>query len=246
MKQFNDLPLELQSEILIHNPKYLTINKKLDKHTFYQEYCDLPISVNEFINYFIKQNKTPCIIYSNNIDEEDLPEFTVHIIHEDHVDVHMLFIDNTDEDEFIVNTITMSYIPYNNIKDYINSFNYNVIYYDVKTTFNILKNRNCESIKPGYAYMMTMKIVNYYTPKINVDNLYSFFDECKKILYMTTNYDLLIGQDIKNILNTMRLEDILFNSQGDMISDDDVIQHAIENTKFNNVQKEITDLILLL
>jgi hypothetical protein len=238
MKGFDNIPMELQSEILKQHPKYLTIKKNLDKQAFYQQYCDLPISLNEFINSF----KTPCIVYSSNIDEEDLPEFTVHIIHDNHVNVHMLFIDNVDQDEFIVNTISISYIPYNNIKQYLDSFNYNEIYYDIKTTFNILKNRNCENIKPGYATSQTMKIVNNLTKNINVDNLYSFFDACQQLLYLSTSYDLLQEEDIKNILNTQELENILFDNQGDLISDDTLIQDIIENT----VKKEITDLILLL
>lgn len=54
MEQFNDLPFDVQSEIL-NNSKYgRSISKKFneyDSESFYDKYCQLPISKHEVLNY---------------------------------------------------------------------------------------------------------------------------------------------------------------------------------------------------
>lgn len=66
MEQFNDLPLDLQAEILKNSKYGRSISKTSSEHNpklFYDEYCQFPISKQELLNYIKKFNPPYFILF---------------------------------------------------------------------------------------------------------------------------------------------------------------------------------------
>lgn len=233
MESFSNLPLELQSEILKNRPDYPSISKKtFDQQLFYKQYCHLDISEHEFINYINNHQPDKFIIYTNSINDEDLPEMITYIFTKNNtykVDSYMLTIDNIDVEEYSVH-IHHYRRDYEDIASFLDELYYTDIYYDIQTTFNILNLRTCQQIDPNYSKNFTIKIIEDKTPVIEVDNLNSFYDLCKKLIYLNTNESI---HKNKTIILNFYISNIVFNGLGEIVNDAqyDIIQRMIDYHK---------------
>jgi hypothetical protein len=214
-----NLPSELKDEILVNLPYYMTLQKNSNKKLFYDKYCHKEISVSEFINYY--NYNINCLIYTFNMDEQDLPEFTVHIIGNNTVYQYILYINNIDIDEYVIGIKMYPLEELDDIKEYLSHYNFIDIYFDTLTTFNILKTRSCREINPKYAFQETIRIIESHTPKIHVDDLYSFFDALKKSIYLESNYGMMKKNKFNITLFGSYLEEFVFNSENELISDNE-------------------------
>lgn len=237
-----NLPLEVQGEILKNLPNYPRISKKTyDPNLYYKQYCHKPISEQEFINYINTYNPKKFIVYVTAINDEDMPEMNIFLFNnKKHVDSYMLTIDNIDVEEYSIHNHYFKR-DYNDIESFLDEIYYSDIYYDVLTTFNILNLRECQKINPNYSKQYTIDIVNEKTPNLNVDNMYSFYELCKKLIYLHTN-QLLLHDKIKNVL-AYSISNITFDGLGEIIDDTqyDKIQTMIDH--YTPYKTEIIDLI---
>jgi hypothetical protein len=183
---FNYFPFELQIDILKYIPCFRRLNKSFYCHgyqAFKEMYEDLPISLNEIINY--KQNL--CIYICLNYN------FEVMIINYK----NNMYYTKRCELMYNPNSISPNYYNYNIYlldhhgiiydEDYIKWFIYrilnnNQLFLDVETTFNILRKRNFP-IEKNY---------NYIRPAMNDSD----FDV---LYYKICHLIFLLNHDIINI-----------------------------------------------
>ena len=236
MNRFNDMAFDLQSEILKYNPSYLSVRKNLDTNLFYDRYCNQPITVKEFISYINDEHPSQFMIFT----ETDIPTFTLYKYNNDHNTIRTLFIEEMDINEYVVD---MEYTHSNHTpEELLNSIDYDQIYFDLKTTFNILSRRNCEQISSGYNTRMTLSIFNQHATDYHGLNLYSYFDLCKKLIYYSNNYDLLSNQLPRIALHKSGIEEIVFDITGDVIEgDEEIIADIIREYDFKD---DIINMIL--
>lgn len=233
MDTFTELPLEIQNEILINNPLYPRINKQIyDKNLFYQKYCNLPISHEEFINYINKVNPNTFIIYFTATDDQDMPELNTFIFRKKNniykVYQYMLSIDNIDVEEYSLN-IHSFVKQISTLSNFLSEYHFDNVYYDLITTYNIFKSRQCQTINQNYAGEQTIKIMSKKTPFLEVEDLYSFFDLIKKLIYLHTN-DLLLKNEYINTIIHYTVSNIIFDPTGEMIDDNfDKIQTMVDH-----------------
>jgi hypothetical protein len=189
---FTDLPFELQGEILKYTSNYPHISKKTyNPNLYYQQYCKQSIKKQEFINYVNIYNPKNFIIYTNAFNHVNMPEFLTYIISENIVTTVALTIYMT---EYMTKyRVEVNYYRnyYEDIYSFMNEINYNDIYYDIFTTYNILNLRECQKIYSKYSKQYTIDIINEKTPGINVNDMYSFYELCKKLIYLHSNETLL-------------------------------------------------------
>lgn len=135
-------------------------------------------------------NQKKYIIYAEN-DQS----FNSYFFKNGGVDVKSLYLDEVDEDEY---GLEMEY----NYKNYTPEEVLSVargdkIYYDLKTTYNILSRRNCERISPGYNKRMTLTIFLKHTLEDDRNAFYAYFSLCKRAIYYANNYDLLNNNKLR-------------------------------------------------
>ena len=242
MNPFNQIGLDLQSEILKYNPSYFSVKKHLNQNLFYHQYCDQPISVNEFLSYLHDEQPNQFIIFT----ETDLPTFTHHFFQaKKGMSIKTLYIEEEDVNEYAVTmTYTHSNVKFKGLKELLNNIDYDKIYFDLKTTFNILSRRNCEQISPGYNKRLTLSIFNEHVLSYDSLNLYSYFDLCKTLIYYTNNYDLLSNQLPRIALHRSDIGEIIFNSEGAVVGgDEEIIQDMFSEYNFKD---NIIEMILQL
>lgn len=217
-----NLPSEINDEILVNNPSYMTLHKNTNKNLFYDKYCHQGIPIKEFVNYFNNHNISSCLIYTFNMDEQDLPEFTVHIVNSNNsVYRYILYVNNIDVDEYIVSAKIYPLEEFDDIQRYLEEYNFIEIYFDAMITNEILKTRSCQQINPNYASEETVRIIENHSKDITIDGLYSFFDALKKSVYLETNYNFIKNKDILTTLFGSLLEDYVFNNEAELISDNE-------------------------
>jgi hypothetical protein len=128
------------------------------------------------------------------------------------------------------------------IQELLITIDYDEIFYDLKTTFNILSRRNCQAISPGYNVKTTLSIFNQHVINIKKINLYSYFDICMKLIYYANNYDLLSAQSPRMALHRSGIGELIFNSEGKLVDGDPEIIIDIFNEY--NFKDEIINMIL--
>ncbi len=234
MDLFNSIGIDLQSEILKYNPSYFQVKKNLDKNLFYNRYCNQPISIHEFLSYIQAERPPEFIIYTGTDTT-----FTSYIF-KGSFTIKEMYIFEEDINEF---SIDMTYKPSRlSPKALLNTIKYEQIYFDLRTTFNILSRRSCEQISPGYNTRMTLFIFNQHTSTFKHLDLYSYFDLCKTLIYDANNYDLLSNQTLRMALHRSGISKLTFNSVGDLIEGTGIEKMIIEY----DFKDEIVDMILQL
>ena len=249
MNQFNSIGEDLQSEILKYNPSYLRVKKNLNKNLFYNHYCNQDITVKEFLSYIRDEEPSQYIIftYAKNFT------FMQYIYKDDYVNVKTLSIDKnedfsldsddadeSDDDEY---RLDMHYtLKKMRPGKLLTMITYDEIYYDLKTTFNILSRRNCEMISPQYNIKKTLSIFNQHIRDFKSINLYNYFDLCANLIYYANNYDILSNQLPRLALHRSGIDEISFNQEGEVIEGDlDIIEDMIDEYNFKD---EIIQMIM--
>ncbi len=244
----NTIGEDLQSEILKYNPSYLQVKKNLNKNLFYNHYCNQEITVKEFLSYIHDEEPPQYIIFTYKKDT-----FMQYLYNDNHVNVKTLYInknedfsldsDDADESEKDEYRLGMNY-RYMKIKPekLLTMITYDEIYYDLKTTFNILSRRNCENISPQYNTKKTLSIFNQHIRDFKSINLYSYFDLCANLIYYANNYDILSNQLPRMALHRSNIDEIIFNQEGEVIEGDlDIIEDMINEYNFKD---EIIQMIM--
>ena len=243
LKEFNELPLEMQSNILRFNPNMRKINKIFYEDTkqyYYDTYCQLPISQNEFMKYinkhlpdqfaifsFQEENFKVLVFENKGEDFYYLREFTLKV---DEIDIDEYFIRH-DFDEYHVMKLN------NLIKSFQYLYDNWIIYYDVQLTFNIVLERACSQINPQYEVEYTRtNFINNVQNIVFDNNLFSLFNMLSKLMYMYFSY-LIYNNNLndENVYEDLiiDLEDIVFNNRGE------IIEIEIDlNDKLNEYEKK--------
>src|SRR5438445_13008697 len=140
--EFNQLPIEMSSNILKYNPYMQQLNKTYQqstKHLFYEQYCDTPISQKEFVNYvnifkpkqfsmFVLDENFKILLFTYN---EELDKYIV--------DYYLFTIDLSDVEEYKM-TYEYTYYHYNSFNHYIKLFSHNYkhqVFYDIQLSIDI-------------------------------------------------------------------------------------------------------------
>ncbi len=241
MDRFTDFPLDIQSEILKRNPHYFRVKKNLNEQLFFNQYCNQPITMNEFLSYINDTDPIQVIIFTSLI-ENGSPLFRVFHYHNGMVSSTELSIQEEDVNEYNVE-LQYTFNTPKTIEDLLN-VKYDELYYDLKTTFNIVNRRNCEKILSGYSKNYTLSVFNEHSPidltTLTDIDLYTYFDLCKQLIYYSYNYDILLDQ-LPRVPLYRGIPLLIFNGLGDF-EDYDIedIEDLIDEYNYSQ------DIILLL
>ena len=184
--EFQYLPNELKYTILKATPMYKRIAKSTYDHaTFTHQFCEAPISAKEVLSYNINKHMT---LFSTYIDEPNLFTVTTFVPSVDHNKVlYDIYINSI---QIINNELVFYSWSYN--KKNIPTNYLNCDYHDIQLTYNILKNRNCDT--KSLSYMIdksdVFNLYNLYnneTFEVNTDDVYSLFYYVKRYMFITSN-----------------------------------------------------------
>lgn len=218
LKEFNKLPLEIQSDVLQYNPYMRSLNKTFNESTkqyYYNNYCQLPISKKEFIKYVNLYHPSQFALFFNEDEDYKILVFTLSRNDFYELDTFTITIDPIDIDEYkIIYKYGQYYIQqFNNIISTFNHYFAHDIYYDLNLTKNIISERRCDQLNDHY-------ISNYITNELN-KHIYikKYESDYKHIMNLLTNI----------VYMTMNLEfgfhpntiEIIFDSMGNAIDGDD-------------------------
>ena len=147
---FNNFPLDVQIEILVNIPSFRQLNKQFHKegqHAFIQRYCSLPISKNEFVKYQQHFNGT---IFK--MDDYGLTAIYLRTDENKNTAIQLLPKPYPISSRYYSNCIVYTnsclgdhYHSYEKMSKCIH-YICTPLFYDLKSTFEILQNRNCFNI----------------------------------------------------------------------------------------------------
>lgn len=224
-EQFNELPIEMQSNILRFNPHMRSINKTFyhtTKQYYYDEYCQLPISKHEFINYINEYEPEQFAMFVDKGDTYKMLLFTSFGDMSYQMMIMTFSENNVDIDEYKI-IFDYSHFNIHQFKDLLFTIEHNFkypYYFDVQLTKNIVKQRSCYNINQQYAddyinnYLQKFIHVNEYAS--DMDNI---FDLIKKSFYLNESNEIYNKYGV--ILHYRNaILDIIYNHMGDSIDDD--------------------------
>lgn len=209
---FNELPLDVQANILKYNPSMRSLNKTFHHYDylFYEQQCTLPISRREFLNYINQSQPSQFNLYYKTNFSFVVYQFYKHL--NGYIVDYYSFYLYTD------------YIKYRftfksgSIDQLLNLVSFNEhLYFDVLTIATIFQWRSCQPYIQDYIKLQ----FNDFN-KSPIQNLYaSLFNLIKNNLYLLSQYDLynntqLFGDFMEeleedNLVNEHLNEDILRN-----------------------------------
>jgi hypothetical protein len=197
LKEFDLLPLEMRTNILRYNPYMRRMNKtfyETTKQFYYEEYCDLPISQNEFINYVNHYEPEHFKMIVDKGDTYKVFTFNSFGDHKYDVEILTLSINNTDVEEYKIIT-DFNAFNVDLFKNLMFLFRHNFkwhVYYDLKLTQDIVNTRSCAVINPNYGLEYTQKnFENNMKYNIVGGDLNTMFSLITKIYYMKLNNENL-------------------------------------------------------
>lgn len=209
-------------------PQYRTLSPQYynEKQTFYNAYCNEPISKKEFISY-VKKNLPQFIVLfgTKNVD-----------IHQEYVifwfkksDYNLTYwIDRTDiivdgdDEQFVYMDHSFMHGSYNDSSIYIIIDQLHKEYditYDLVTMQNILSYRPCEMIKPGYTinYLKNHFQVIDYT---DISTLEGLYDNITNLLYLRANANQIIYTTDNIYLHSFNYFNLNYDKNGNLINKD--------------------------
>lgn len=186
---FNNFPLDIQIEILVNIPSFRQLNKQFYKegeHFFIQRYGSIPISYQEFLKYQIHFHGT---VFKH--DDYSLTAIYLRTDENKDTAIQLLPKPYSIESRYYCNSIV-----YTNScpGDHYSKLEKNIKYirtpvlYDLKSTFEILQNRNCFNI-------------DYEFKKNYIDGLFKSNGSDFDNLIVILKYILYLApiEDMKNI-----------------------------------------------
>jgi hypothetical protein len=178
-----ELPKDMKYEIVKNLSFYRTLNKELHKDTssYYEKFCNKPITINEFKKYIESGEEGYLITPKDNelyiiyVTHRNVPTSTAYIYH----------IKQTNR--LITHSKRINYEDFN-INDYINTDSY----YDMITTFYILEKRDCH--QDDYIMTQLMKNINQFSNDIPTTNINQFLYNVEKYMYekLSTGYNITL------------------------------------------------------
>lgn len=227
LKEFNELPLEMQSHIISYNPYMQRLSKTYYQSTksyYYDRYCHLPINKNEFINYVNQYQPQHFAVF---VDKGHL--FKVFLFqfidqHQYSVDFLTLSIDLVDVEEYRIMTDYGSF-QIDTFTNLIATMGHNFkhhVYYDLSLTINILNKRPCIKINPLYGLEQTKTFfLGVLNKKLNGSDVDTLFSLLTKLNYLIVSYEMDQEKDNDNILSLLYydINDITFDAMGNAIDD---------------------------
>ncbi|HSW76569.1 MAG TPA: hypothetical protein VLG50_05965 [Candidatus Saccharimonadales bacterium] len=211
---FNQLPQEVRSAILSYHPTYPRIHKgSYLAYDYLKYHCTLPITVNEF-NTYIKEERPKQFIIFNDTRFNTFYVNKYVLRKGDYYNNQRITIniDNLDVDEYHFD------IKFHDYKMKNVSIKSNHHYYDVATTFNILKRRiQCIKASVSYALDWVHDEYDYYSTPVIVNDMYSLLFFIKRLLYITINDDVVRNVIYDPILipfHVVPFTALVFNHEG--------------------------------
>lgn len=237
---FNLLPMDAQLEILKHYPSYRSLSKPYynEKQVFYNRYCNDPITLKEFFNYFKKRLQKYTVLFG--VKDGDIhQENAIFLIDRTHdgywVETIIISIHESDENEYTL-YITTSWMHFS-LEDLIYHIQDYDIEYDLVTMENILLSRPCELIKPGYAKAYLRKYINFnYIDDISTMN--NAYNNIVDLLYLHANANQIMNRQT-SIYSDVADYQFVFDGVGDLI---DEVENYHEDIK--PIYDESLDIIL--
>jgi hypothetical protein len=245
MESFDLLPFETKLEILRNLPNFRRLNKdyyEKGKNIFIEDYCNLEITNKEFINYikkyepdyfclFINKN-TKFICYVFDTWGESGEQLY-------NVQEYILEIDNIDINEYVINSDVLELRSRNMskvitlIEKIIDNNNNNKIYYDIKSVYHIILDRQCNN-----AIIYANQYIKYiFNDNCMTSDLYRLFHLIKKIWYMSFSENILLNNIIEyEYLYGNDVNNIIFDSYGETEYDiEDIINLLVNNLNSYNI-----------
>ena len=201
---FNNLPRELQLEILQESPTFIRLNKNMNtsmdsKQLFQSSYCDIEISKNEIIKYasisppamiiygISKQFYEINMFYKKKDDSYDMIQYLYTLL-DNNIEVGQLVLNNVN----IINYVDKMYNTYD------------IIWLDVNTVYDIVyvrKNCNVNDIPMKYTKKYIDDIFNF---NIDGNEKYYLFTKIIVSSYMESTYITLTNEEILYICRIIR------------------------------------------
>lgn len=249
-KRFHEFPPDVKSEILKYSPTYKRISKEYyDSRLFYEQYCNLPITMNEFIKYISRHKPYPFIIFYTLKDQRtgngvyiidfytayfrdyyyDTYDYMnmrwkMNIINDD-IDEQSINIEVIDDD-FNIDVPVEEYLINQNNFFYENNYDIIKINFDIRTLReNYSKRYQCIEHHSQYVDNMLNKeirTIKRYDAK-SVKDLYDFFDYLCGYLYFLAQNE---SDKIDDIM--VNLVDIKFKMNGEPY-DTKLLEEYLEN-----------------
>lgn len=215
----------MQREILKYNPHLYSLSKdEYNKNLYYEYQCDLPISKEELLRYVFDENPGKFSIFAEQQDYLSCFNFDKYDTHIYQYDVEYLKIghiytdwegviyDIENNSRFIHGSVGLASL----IENIYHQFN--PIYFDIDTIFNILSRRkSCLRINPYYNKIQTINILYNIIYPIQVEDLDTFYGWVKQLYYLKhhniTSFPKTFIQNIKfNNNNVTKNQEILLKN----------------------------------
>lgn len=213
-KRFEELPVEVQSNILKEKPFFPRISKKYYGYGmkgFEEKYCKLDVSVNEINKYALDNRDDTFIIFS--IHDEI---FDVYICYYNEQNnnydrvLYTLSIDSEEPEEFaIIKDIDSN--DFDNLDDLLfEPLGNNNLYYDIKSVNHIVAQRKCDS----------KEYTKYYVDKILELNLGGgdigyLFKKLVILIYLKYSNNIINDTNFNFGIFDRFFGDLIFDDMGD-------------------------------
>ena len=224
-KSFKNLPFDVQFEILKNKPYFRRLNKIYYEtgKSFYQDYyCHLEIKPKEAFDYILHHQPKTFAIYGY---EEGSPVLYTFTKSDDiyNININYLYMIEIDMDEYTIDLATddvlINIVELSDFLEEINDKSYK-FHYDLNLISHIMDNRGC-----FHFDMLTELYKNIVRGDIEDLNL---------LMYLASNLDIIKGsghffiEDVLLFIDHIT-EDLLFNSNGENITEDETIQEVLDS-----------------
>jgi hypothetical protein len=216
-KEWNE---DVSGQIFKYYPFYPAISKSTYKpQLYYEQYCDLEISFNEFINYIKNQRPDTFVILGTKYNKDHYINIQLlHVEkHENNYDLLLTFISpngiHTDEfEDYNDNEVIKFMIDFYKNK-YDTGQYYEKLWYDLETAEQIyLQRQNCVLYNKNYGYDMIIKYIDNIVDVPDIIGINSFLIYYSFYLFIL--YNRLIVDDDKEDINDAILTFIELLDQG--------------------------------
>lgn len=208
-ERFNELPLDLQTNILNYSRYGKSISKISKEHNakiFYDKYCPLPIGKNELINYIEQYLPNYFFIVTINEFAFILSIFT----YMGTIGYRANIYRYTNYSSLIKYYSDFTTLSIKGIKDEINfifnqskQYHNTILEIDVELTMSIVSQRQCKDMRRNYANQFVINqfenTLDYFDNLELPDDRTELFVTVLRNLYLLINYHILSNESIDDI-----------------------------------------------
>lgn len=201
---FNNLPYEMQEEILIKVPNFRTLStlyRNNSNYRFVNHYCNQYIDKKEALKYINLYNPTDFYIFYMTKDDQYQNQFNIDYYFNNQVQSVILYYNKIDQDTFNI------VLEYQKLKK-ATTLPFNDLIFDNETMVKIFNQRlNCCQLIDNYAINFTNFIYKSLSKDIEVNDIDSFFHSLCHLLYKRINLKL-------NLPHVNEFNHIIFDYNG--------------------------------